>query len=94
MFKRKPLIGTFIRLPAVYMLLLLCLFAVSGSALGQSPVPLINQPLVPEDALPGGPVFTLTINGTGFLHDATVNWNGTALPTTFFSPPQLAATVN
>src|SRR6266498_2066712 len=33
---------------------------------GTNPVPLINQPLVPDATAPGGPGFTLTVNGTGF----------------------------
>jgi phospholipase C len=56
-------------------------------------VPLINDPLVPTIAAPGGASFTLTVNGTGFVSGATVNWNGTALATTFVSASQLTATV-
>ena len=32
-----------------------------------NPVPLISQPLVPDVAKPGGPGFTLSVNGTGFV---------------------------
>jgi len=32
-----------------------------------NPVPLINQPLVPDAVAPGGAGFTLTVNGTGFV---------------------------
>ena len=32
-----------------------------------NPVPLINNPLVPASVAPGGPSFTLTVNGTGFV---------------------------
>jgi hypothetical protein len=74
-------------------LLALCLLAGLGSALAQNPVPLVNQPLVPPDAVPGAPAFTLTVNGTGFVSGATVNWNGTALTTTFISRSELTATV-
>ncbi len=53
-----------------------CLALFSGLALGQTnPVPLVNQPLVPTTAAPGGPAFTLTVNGTGFVSGAVVNWN-------------------
>jgi hypothetical protein len=62
-------------------------------ALAQNPVPLVNQPLVPDAAAPGSPQFTLTVNGTGFVFGATVNWNGTALATNFVSQAQLTATV-
>ena len=63
-------------------------------ALGQNnPVPFVNQPLVPSAVAPGGPDFTLSVNGTGFVSGATVNWNGTPLATTFVSSSQLTATV-
>src|SRR5208337_2213609 len=74
-------------------LLSFCLLAGLGSATAQNPVPLVNQPLVPVDAVPGGPGFTLTVNGTGFVSGATVNWNGTALTTTFISGSKLSAAV-
>ena len=70
--------------------LLVCL-----SALGyaQAPVPFVNQPLQPDATAPGGPQFTLTVNGTGFVSSSVVNWNGNALATQFVSASQLAATV-
>jgi hypothetical protein len=58
-----------------------------------NPVPLINQPLVPDAAKPGGAGFTLTVNGTGFVKGAAVDWNGSALATTFVSGSQLTAKV-
>jgi len=60
---------------------------------GQSPVPFINQPLVPDTAAPGGAAFTLTVNGGAFVPGATVQWNGAALATTFVSARQLTAAV-
>jgi uncharacterized protein (DUF2141 family) len=57
-------------------------------------VPFINQPLVPDAVAPGGPDFTLTVNGTGFVSTSTVNWNGSALATTFVSGSQLTAVVS
>src|SRR5437762_10819753 len=75
-------------------LLCLSLSFTAIPALGQSnPVPFVNQPLVPSAVAPGGPDFTLTVNGTGFVSGATVNWNGTPLATTFVSSSQLTATV-
>ena len=59
----------------------------------QNPVPLINQPLVPDAVAPGGKGFTLTVNGTGFVSGSVVNWNGSALATTFVNGAQLTATV-
>jgi hypothetical protein len=38
-----------------------------------APVPLINQPLVPTSAQPGGSSFTLTVNGTGFVSGSVVD---------------------
>ncbi|HET7841398.1 MAG TPA: VCBS repeat-containing protein, partial [Terriglobia bacterium] len=76
------------------LLILLLLGCSSAPALAQNnPVPFVNQPLVPSAVAPGGPDFTLTVNGTGFVNGATVNWNGTALATTFVSSSQLTATV-
>jgi hypothetical protein len=72
------------------------LFAVvvSATVLAQSnPVPLINQPLVPTSAAPGGSGFTLTVNGTGFVSGAVVNWNGGARATTFISSSRLTAAI-
>ena len=56
------------------------LFALGASmaAAQSNPVPLINQPLVPDAVAPGGPAFTLTVNGTGFVSASVVNWNGSA----------------
>lgn len=72
----------------------LILFSVSTMALGQSnPVPLINNPLVPASAAPGGVGFTLTVNGTGFVSGSVVNWNGSPLATTYLSGSQVTATV-
>jgi len=58
-----------------------------------NPVPLINQPLVPDVAVPGGPEFKLTVNGTGFVSGAVVNWDGQPLTTTFVSRLKVTAGV-
>jgi hypothetical protein len=64
------------------------------SVLGATnPVPFVNQPLVPAAAVPGGPAFTLTVNGTGFASGAVVNWNGSPRTTTFVSSMQLTASI-
>ena len=67
--------------------------ALSGVAMAQNPVPLINQPLVPDAVVPGGNGFTLKVNGTGFVSGSVVNWNGGALATAFVSASQLTASV-
>lgn len=73
--------------------LCVALSALSGTALAQNPVPLINQPLVPDAVVPGGKGFILTVNGTGFVSDSVVNWNGHALTTKFVSASRLTASV-
>ncbi len=59
----------------------------------QNPVPLINQPLVPDTIRPGAAGFTLTVNGTGFVSGAAVHWNGHARTTTFVSNSQVKAAI-
>src|SRR5215469_11666034 len=83
-------IGTF---QFVAGILLVFSLTVAGVAAGQNPVPLINQPLVPDALKPGGAGFTLTVNGTGFASGATVKWNGSPLATTFVSGSRLSVSV-
>jgi FG-GAP-like repeat/Putative Ig domain len=66
---------------------------INSNAAAGNPVPFVNQPLVPSSTAPGGSAFTLTVNGSGFISGATVNFNGTALTTTFVSGSQLTASV-
>jgi hypothetical protein len=73
--------------------LLIALSALTGAANAQNPVPLINQPLVPEAIAPGSAGFTLTVNGTGFASGAVVNWNGSGRTTTFVSGSRLTASI-
>ena len=49
--------------------------------------------LSPTTATAGGPAFTLTVNGMGFVTGSIVQWNGTPLTTTYVSATQLTATV-
>jgi hypothetical protein len=68
--------------------------AFSSPLFAQSyPIPFVNNPLVPAAVVPGGPGFTLTVNGTGFVAGDVVRWNGTALATTFVNAAQLTAQV-
>ena len=57
-----------------------------------TPPPSITT-LSPSSVIQGGPSFTLTVNGTGFLQGAQVQWNGASLPTTFVSATQLTAPI-
>jgi hypothetical protein len=77
--------------------LLLFIFSlcVSPSLLAQSnPVPFLSQPLLPASAAPGGPSFTLAVNGTGFLASSTVNWNGNPRATRFVTSTELTAEIS
>ncbi len=82
------------------LLIMILAFALSAGAVTPTagpapavPTPLINQPLVPDAASPGSGAFTLTVNGTHFVPNSTVNWNGAALVTTFVNSNQLTASV-
>jgi hypothetical protein len=66
------------------------MIAARGTA---NPVPLINQPLVPDAVAPGGAGFTLTVNGTGFVSESVVNWNGSARTTSFVNSSKLTASI-
>ena len=62
-------------------------------AQAQNPVPLINEPLVPDALKSGSAGFTLTVNGTGFVSGSVVMWNGNARTTTFVSSSCIKATI-
>ncbi len=47
----------------------------------------------PTSAPAGGPAFTLTVNGSGFLPGSTVQWNGSAVTTTYFNGTQVTASI-
>ncbi len=49
--------------------------------------------LSPFAVAAGSAAFTLTVRGTNFQSNSVVNWNGTALTTTFVSPTRLTASV-
>ena len=65
----------------------------SGGGSSPSSPPAITS-LSPASATAGGATFTLTVTGTNFTPDATVDWNGTALTTTYVSATQLTAAVS
>src|SRR5579863_5091894 len=72
---------------------LLTIFLSSVAFAHSNPIPLINQPLVPESATPGSGGFTLIVNGTGFSSGAVVRWNGSPRTTEVISSSQLKATI-
>ena len=61
-------------------------------ALSNNVTPSISN-LTPNFTTAGGPQLTLTVNGQGFVAGAAVEWNGSALTTTFVSAAQLTAAV-
>jgi hypothetical protein len=66
------------------------IFTINAST---TPGPTLSS-LSPSSAAAGGPAFTLTVNGSGFLNGALVWWNGASLPTSSSgSGTQLTATV-
>src|SRR5882724_8218220 len=79
------------KMHAMLLSAMLALASVAGCA--QAPIPLISQPLVPDATAPGGAQFTLTVNGTGFVANSSVNWNGSALATTYVTAAKLTAIV-
>ena len=72
--------------------LFLCFCAPSWAQ--SNPVARIDQPLFPTSAVPGGPAFSLKLNGTGFVSSSIVNWNGQPRKTTFVSGTQLSASIS
>jgi hypothetical protein len=57
-----------------------------------NPVP-VTTSLNPGSAVVGGPSFTLTVNGSGFVNSSVVRWNGSGRTTTFVSATQLTAAI-
>ena len=75
-----------------YILLLVVFFGCSALATSH-PVPLVDQPMVPDAAIPGADAFTLKLHGAGFVSSSVVKWSGGALKTHFVSSTQLTAKV-
>ena len=55
--------------------------------------PPVTTSLAPTSVTAGGSAFTLNVYGTGFVSNATIKWNGTALVTTYVSATRLYAAV-
>ncbi|HEY2861953.1 MAG TPA: IPT/TIG domain-containing protein, partial [Terracidiphilus sp.] len=60
--------------------------------IGSYPVPTTTS-IQPTSAIAGASGFTLTVNGTNFVQVSAVDWNGSALSTTFVSSSKLTAVV-
>ncbi len=64
----------------------------STQVLAINPIPTLAS-LSPLNAIVGGAGFTLTINGTNFVNNATVKWNGADRPTMFVNSTQVTASI-
>ena len=62
------------------------------TVVGVNPVPVIGS-LTPSSGPVGGPAFTLSVNGSGFVSTSTVRWNGANRPTTFVNSTLLQAVI-
>jgi hypothetical protein len=63
-----------------------------GVDLNVNPVPTVTS-VSPASAIKGGAAFTLTVNGTGFVTNSVVQWNGADRSTIFLTPTQLTASI-
>ena len=63
-----------------------------GVDLSLNPIPNPTS-LSPSSAIKGGSAFTLTVNGTGFVSNSVVQWNGVDRPTIFLNSTQLTANI-
>lgn len=57
-----------------------------------NPTPVL-QSIAPASVVAGSATFTLTVSGSDFVSDSIVEWNGSALTTTFVSAQKLTASV-
>ncbi len=55
-------------------------------------LPAISE-LAPDNTNSGGPAFVLPVNGSNFSTKAAINFNGTAMATTYISTSQVTATI-
>jgi uncharacterized protein (TIGR03437 family) len=59
---------------------------------GAAAAPSVSS-ISPTSAAPGGPAFTITVNGNGFVAGSLVQWNGATLATTFVNSSQVTGQV-
>ncbi len=57
-----------------------------------NPSPIVSS-ISPSSVTAGGDSFTLTVNGSNFVTSSVLNFNGTALTTTYVSPAQITAAI-
>jgi hypothetical protein len=83
----------FLTFPLVWIVSIASVLALPEPRHSLAPVPLINQPLVPDAIAPGSGDFILTINGSGFVARSVVKWNCHKRPTRFVSKRRLTAVI-
>lgn len=66
---------------------------INPTAAPANPIPFLNQPLAPTAVVPGSAGFVMNVSGTGFVSGAAVDFNGSALATTFIDNEHLSAVV-
>jgi streptogramin lyase len=63
------------------------------AAVSIPPAPAVISSFNPSTAIAGTSAFSLIVNGSGFVGGATVQWNGSAVTSSFVSPTQLTASI-
>jgi hypothetical protein len=63
-----------------------------GSSTPPNPSPSVTS-VSPASGTAGGPAFTATVSGSNFISSSTVEWNGSARPTTFTSGTSIQAAI-
>ena len=61
-------------------------------SLSPNPLPSISS-ISPSSATAGGPALTLTVNGTNFVAESTIQWMGSNRATAYLSATQLTASI-
>ena len=86
-------------IPRVVVLFVTALVAACGGGGGGTTSPTPTPPpaavtsLAPASANAGSGATLLTVTGSGFTSTSTIDWDGTALPTTYVSSTSLTATI-
>lgn len=80
--------STFVYTSAILILVACC----SSCGVFCRPRPSVTA-LSPNNTVPGGPQFRLSVSGDDFDFDSFVTWNGVFRPTTFISTHQLIALI-
>ncbi len=68
-------------------------FVTKFAPFGSAPATPAITTLSPSSATAGGAAFSLAVNGSGFVQQSVVQWNGSSLATTYVSSTQLTASV-